>query len=39
VLRRIIGSKRDEVKAKWRRLQDEGVYDLYSSPDIIWVIK
>jgi hypothetical protein len=39
VLRKIFGRKRDEVTGKWRRLHNEEVYDLYSSPNIIRVIK
>jgi hypothetical protein len=39
VLRRIFGSKRDEVTGEWRRLHDEELYDMYSSPNIILVIK
>jgi hypothetical protein len=39
VLRRIFGSKRDEVTGKWRRLHNEELNDLYSSPNIIRVIK
>jgi hypothetical protein len=39
VLRRIFGPKRDEVTAEWRRLHNNELYALYSSPDIIWVIK
>jgi len=39
VLRRIFVLKRDEVTGKWRRLHNEELYDLYSSPDIIRVIK
>ena len=35
VLRRIFVCKRDEVTGEWRRLQNEEVYDLYSSTDII----
>jgi hypothetical protein len=38
VLRRIFGPKRDEVM-EWRRLHNKELYALYSSPDIIWVIK
>jgi hypothetical protein len=30
VLRRIFGSKRDEVTGEWRRLHNEEVYALYS---------
>ena len=39
VLRRVFGRKRDEVKGKWRRVYNEELYDLYSSPDIIRVMK
>ena len=39
VLRKIFGSKRDGVTGKWRKLHDEELYDLYSSPKIIQVIK
>jgi hypothetical protein len=39
VLRRIFGPKRDEVTGEWRRLHDEELNDLYSSPNIIRVIK
>jgi hypothetical protein len=39
VLRRIFGSKRDEVTGEWRRLNIEELNDLYSSPNIIRVIK
>jgi hypothetical protein len=39
VLRRIFGPKRDEVTGEWRRLQNEELNYLYSSPDIIRVIK
>jgi len=38
VLRRIFGSKRDEVTREWRKLHNEELTDLYS-PNIIWVIK
>jgi hypothetical protein len=39
VLRRTFGSKRDEVTGEWRRLQNKELYALYSSPDLIRVIK
>jgi hypothetical protein len=39
VLRRIFGPKRDEVTGDWRRLHNKELYALYSSPNIIWVIK
>jgi len=39
VLRRIFGPKRDEVTGEWRKLHNEELNDLYSSPIIIRVIK
>jgi hypothetical protein len=39
VLRRIFGPKRDEVTVEWRRLHNEELNYLYSSPNIIRVIK
>ena len=39
VLRRIFGPKRDEVTGEWRKLHNEELNDLYSSPDVIQVIK
>jgi len=39
VLRRIFGPKRDEETGELRRLHEEEHYDLYSSPNIIRVIK
>jgi hypothetical protein len=39
VLRRIFGPKRDEVTGEWRRLHNEELKDLYSSPNIVRVIK
>jgi len=39
VLRRIFGPRRDEVMGKWRRLHNEELSDLYSSPNIVRVIK
>jgi hypothetical protein len=39
VLRRVFGSKRDEVTGEWRKLHNEKLNDLYSSPNIVRVIK
>jgi hypothetical protein len=39
VLRRIFGPKRDEVTGKWRRPHNKELYALYSSPQIIRLIK
>jgi hypothetical protein len=39
VLRRIFGLKRDEVTGGWRKLQNEELHGLYSSPGTIGVIK
>jgi len=39
VLRRIFGPKRDEVTGEWRKLHNEELNDLYSLPNIVWVVK
>ena len=39
VLRRVIGPKRDEVTGDWRKLHNEELRDLYSLPNIAWVVK
>ena len=39
VLRRIFGPKRDEVTTECRKLHNEDLNDLYSSPNIVRVIK
>jgi hypothetical protein len=39
VLRRIFGPKRDEVTGEWRKLLNEELRDLYSSPSIIRILK
>jgi hypothetical protein len=39
VLRRIFGPKRDEVTGGWRKLHNEEMHGLYSSPSIVRVIK
>jgi len=36
---RIFGPTRDEVTRKWRKLHNEELNDLYSSPTIVRVIK
>jgi len=38
VLRRIILPKQDNVTGEWRRLHNEELCDLYSSPNVIQVI-
>jgi len=38
-LRRIFGLKRDEVAGGWRRLHNEELHSLYTSPDIVTAIK
>jgi len=38
VLRRIFGPRRDEVTGEWRKLHNEGLNDLYCSPNIARVI-
>jgi hypothetical protein len=35
VLGRIFGPKRDEVTGEWRKLHNEELHNLYSSPNII----
>jgi hypothetical protein len=39
VLRRIFGPKRNEVTGGWRKLHNEELHDLYSSPSTIRMIK
>jgi len=39
VMRRIFGPRRDKVMGGWSRLHNEELNDLYSSPDIVRVIK
>jgi hypothetical protein len=38
-LRRIFGPKRDEVTGEWRKMHNEELHNLYSSPDIIRQVK
>jgi hypothetical protein len=39
VLRRIFEPRRDEVKRDWRKLHNEELHNVYSSPNIIRTIK
>jgi hypothetical protein len=39
VLRRIFGPKRDGVIGSWRKLHNEVMHNLYSSPSIVRIIK
>jgi hypothetical protein len=39
VLRRIFWPKRDEITGEWRKLHNEELHGLYSSPNIVRVIK
>jgi len=39
MLRRIFGPERNEVTGEWRKLHNEKLNDLYSSPDILRAIK
>ena len=39
VLRKIVGTRRDDVKEEWRKLHNEELNDLYCSPNIVRVIK
>jgi hypothetical protein len=39
MLRRMFGPKRDEVTGGWRKLHNEELHGLYSSPSIVRVIK
>jgi hypothetical protein len=39
VLRRIFGPKRDEITGGWRKLHNEELHKLYSSPNIIRMIE
>jgi hypothetical protein len=39
VLRRIFGRKKDEVTGEWTKLYNDELNDLYSSPNIVRVIK
>jgi hypothetical protein len=39
VLRRIFGPKREEVARDWRRLHNEELHNVYTSPDIVMMVK
>jgi hypothetical protein len=39
VLRKIFGPKRDDMTGEWRKLHNEELHNLYSSPNIIRQIK
>jgi hypothetical protein len=39
VLRRVFVPKRNEVTGEWRKLHNEELNDLYSLPNIVWVVK
>jgi hypothetical protein len=39
VLKGILGRKRDEARGGWRKLHNEELHNLYSSPSIIIIIK
>ena len=38
-MRKVFGPKRDEVTGEWRKLHNEELSDLYSLPNIVWVVK
>jgi hypothetical protein len=39
MLRRIFGPKSEDVEWECRRLHDEELHNLYTSPNVIWMIK
>jgi hypothetical protein len=39
VLRKVFGPKSDEVTGEWRKQHNEELNDLYSLPNIVWVVK
>jgi hypothetical protein len=38
-LKKIFGPKRDEITEEWEELHNEELNELYSSLNIVWVIK
>jgi hypothetical protein len=39
VFRRIFGPRRDEITGEWRKLHNQELHDMYSSPNSVRVIK
>ena len=39
MLRRIFGPKRNEVTGEWRKVHNEELNDMYSSPNVVQMIK
>ena len=39
LLRKMFGPKWDELTQEWGKLHNEELNDLYSSPNIVWVIE
>ena len=39
MLRRVFGTKKDEVTGEWRKLHNEELSNLYSLPNIVRVVK
>ena len=39
VLRRIFGPMTEEITGEWRKLHNEKLTEMCSSPDVIWVVK
>jgi hypothetical protein len=39
LLKRMFGPKKDKLAGGWRKLDNEGLYNLYSSPNIKRMVK